>query len=105
MLILYEVSEATITVASGAHAMAFCCSPPSSPPAGGVPPTVDSVIRCPKCGAAKVERMPLDACQITYECTFCGEMLRRKEGDCCVFCSYGSVPCPPVQAGMAGSHA
>ncbi|HEY5608162.1 MAG TPA: GDCCVxC domain-containing (seleno)protein, partial [Alphaproteobacteria bacterium] len=22
-----------------------------------------------------------------------------KPGDCCVFCSYGSVPCPPMQAG------
>ena len=22
-----------------------------------------------------------------------------KPGDCCVFCSYGSVPCPPIQAG------
>ncbi|MFZ0027756.1 MAG: GDCCVxC domain-containing (seleno)protein, partial [Pseudolabrys sp.] len=20
-----------------------------------------------------------------------------KDGDCCVFCSYGSVPCPPIQ--------
>jgi hypothetical protein len=24
-------------------------------------------------------------------------MLRPEPGDCCVFCSYGSVPCPPVQ--------
>jgi hypothetical protein len=23
--------------------------------------------------------------------------LRPKAGDCCVFCSYGTVPCPPVQ--------
>jgi hypothetical protein len=27
--------------------------------------------------------------------------LSPKAGDCCVFCSYGSVPCPPVQQGMA----
>ena len=26
-----------------------------------------------------------------------GAALRPKPGDCCVFCSYGSVPCPPVQ--------
>ncbi|MGH6968533.1 MAG: GDCCVxC domain-containing (seleno)protein [Stellaceae bacterium] len=25
-------------------------------------------------------------------------MLRPKSGTCCVFCSYGSVPCPPTQA-------
>ncbi|MDD2796322.1 MAG: GDCCVxC domain-containing (seleno)protein [Acidocella sp.] len=24
-------------------------------------------------------------------------MLRPKPGDCCVLCSYGSVPCPPIQ--------
>ncbi|MGE0674778.1 MAG: GDCCVxC domain-containing (seleno)protein, partial [Methylibium sp.] len=21
-----------------------------------------------------------------------------KSGDCCVYCSYGTVPCPPIQA-------
>ena len=31
-------------------------------------------------------------------CTNCGTLLRSKAGDCCVFCSYGSVKCPPVQA-------
>ncbi|HEX3339553.1 MAG TPA: GDCCVxC domain-containing (seleno)protein [Pseudolabrys sp.] len=25
--------------------------------------------------------------------------VKLKPGDCCVFCPYGSVPCPPVQAG------
>ena len=43
-------------------------------------------------------RMPTDACQFFYECKGCGERLKPKPGDCCVFCSYGSVPCPPVQA-------
>jgi len=42
--------------------------------------------------------MPTDACQYFYECTGCGTLLRPKPGDCCVFCSYGSVPCPPIQA-------
>ena len=27
------------------------------------------------------------------------KLLRPKAGDCCVFCSYGSIPCPPIQAG------
>nr|WP_279311244.1 GDCCVxC domain-containing (seleno)protein [Salinibacter ruber] len=27
----------------------------------------------------------------------CRTVLRPEEGDCCVFCSYGRVPCPPVQ--------
>jgi hypothetical protein len=59
---------------------------------------VESVITCPRCSTAKTERMPLDACQIAYQCTGCGLVLRPKPGDCCVYCSYGSVPCPPIQA-------
>lgn len=41
--------------------------------------------------------MPTDACQFFYECANCGTLLRPKPGDCCVFCSYGSVHCPSVQ--------
>lgn len=58
---------------------------------------IESVITCPQCGTAKAEPMPTDACQFFYECTACGTRLRPKSGDCCVFCSYGSVPCPPIQ--------
>jgi hypothetical protein len=61
-----------------------------------------SIITCPGCGTAKAERMPADACQIVYVCTACGMRLRPKAGDCCVFCSYGSVPCPPIQAERSG---
>lgn len=56
-----------------------------------------SVITCPECGAAREEQMPTDACQWFYECRACGVLLRPRQGDCCVFCSYGTVPCPPVQ--------
>lgn len=56
-----------------------------------------SVLTCPECGHRSRETMPTDACQWYYECAGCGVLLRPKPGDCCVFCSYGSVPCPPVQ--------
>ena len=59
----------------------------------------ESVIRCPECGAQRREVMPMDACQYFYDCTGCGALLKPKQGDCCVFCSYGTVPCPPKQAG------
>ena len=59
---------------------------------------LESVITCPHCGTRKAEVMPTDACQFFYVCTGCGTRLRPKEGDCCVFCSYGSLPCPPMQA-------
>jgi hypothetical protein len=61
-----------------------------------------SIITCPHCGMRKCETMPTDACRFYYECTGCGARLRPKPGDCCVFCSYGSVPCPPIQAQRSG---
>ena len=57
----------------------------------------ESVVTCPECGHRKTEVMPPHFCQIVYDCTACGAELRPKAGHCCIFCSYGSVPCPPVQ--------
>jgi hypothetical protein len=57
-----------------------------------------SLLTCPNCGQVARESMPTDACIYFYDCAGCGAVLRPKAGDCCVFCSYGSVPCPPVQA-------
>jgi hypothetical protein len=58
-----------------------------------------SILTCPECGQQHRETMPEDACMWFYECKGCGAMLRPKPGDCCVFCSYGTVKCPPVQRG------
>jgi len=58
-----------------------------------------SVLTCPECGSRHEEIMPTDACVYFYPCPSCGAILRPKPGDCCVFCSYGTVPCPPVQDG------
>ena len=60
-----------------------------------------STITCPDCGQVKAETMPTDACQWFYECSNCHTVLKPKAGDCCVYCSYGTVPCPPIQAGDA----
>jgi hypothetical protein len=61
-------------------------------------PILASTLVCPRCGFAKEETMPEDACQFFYQCAGCGALLKPKPGDCCVFCSYGSVKCPPRQA-------
>ena len=61
----------------------------------------DSTITCPHCGFSKTETMPTDACQWFYECTHCHEVLKPLAGDCCVYCSYGTVPCPPIQQARA----
>lgn len=58
---------------------------------------LQSTITCPSCDTSKTETMPSNACQFFYDCTGCGMLLRPKPGDCCVFCSFGTVPCPPIQ--------
>ena len=60
---------------------------------------LESTITCPKCHHSKMEIMPTTACQYFYECEDCKEILKPKKGDCCVYCSYGTVPCPPIQEG------
>lgn len=56
-----------------------------------------SKITCPKCGFEKEETMPTNSCTHSYKCTKCGEVITSKEGDCCVFCSYGDTKCPSKQ--------
>lgn len=60
-----------------------------------------SEITCPNCGHQKAEIMPTDACQYFYECEKCATVLKPSEGDCCVYCSFGTVPCPPIQENKA----
>ncbi|NCD68891.1 GDCCVxC domain-containing (seleno)protein [Mucilaginibacter sp. AK015] len=62
---------------------------------------LNSVIMCPNCGFQKEEEMPTDACQYFYECESCKARLKPLAGDCCVFCSYGTVKCPPIQQGTS----
>src|SRR5258708_37668847 len=56
-----------------------------------------SEITCPKCGFKKTETMPTDVCLLKYTCTGCRAELEPKEGDCCVFCTYGTKKCPSKQ--------
>jgi hypothetical protein len=61
-----------------------------------------STITCPVCAHEASEEMPTDSCQFYYECRQCGALLKPNAGDCCVFCSFGSVPCPPMQSDGPG---
>ena len=56
-----------------------------------------STLTCPECGHAAEHEMPTEACLFFCECEACHALLSPLPGDCCVFCSYGSVKCPPIQ--------
>jgi len=60
---------------------------------------IKTVVRltCPKCRKLQTTKMPTDACQHFYKCQGCSEILKPKEEDCCVFCSYADTKCPPKQ--------
>lgn len=57
----------------------------------------ESDVTCPECGNTTSVSMPEDACVYFWECPECGSIVKPRNDDCCVCCSYGTVPCPPVQ--------
>src|SRR5271168_802925 len=63
------------------------------------------MLTCPVCGHEASEMMPTDSCQYFYKCAVCKPLLKPNAGDCCVFCSYGDVPCPPIQEARASGSA
>jgi Bacteriophage tail assembly protein len=60
-------------------------------------PILQSILRCPHCGHSERLSMPTEACVFFHECAACHAIIRPKPGDCCVFCSFGSEVCPPMQ--------
>lgn len=61
-----------------------------------LPAVMKSTLTCPHCGFAEKLAMPTESCPFFHACGG-GAMLKPQPGDCCVFCSYGNVPCPPRQ--------
>jgi len=59
-----------------------------------------ATLRCPECGHEMIEKMPVNACIRRHECSACATLITPRPGDCCVFCSWGDVACPPVQLGQ-----
>ena len=57
----------------------------------------ECTVTCPGCGHKKKEIMPTDVCVGRFTCEQCDTVLLAKAGDCCVYCSYGDVICPPEQ--------
>ncbi len=61
--------------------------------------SLDSVITCYSCGSMHQEimsqrkRTPM----LSYSCSDCGENLEVTPQDQCIYCTYGSNPCPATQ--------
>ncbi|MFZ4703464.1 MAG: GDCCVxC domain-containing (seleno)protein [Candidatus Methylumidiphilus sp.] len=68
------------------------------------PLVTQAILTCPVCRHGSVETMPFDACLYFWECPGCHTLLKPRSGDCCVFCSYGDTPCPPVQTVTIQQH-
>jgi hypothetical protein len=58
-----------------------------------------SVITCPHCGHAAIERMPSNACRIFYDCRGCGVRLKPKNRRllCVLFLRLGPLSAGPGQ--------
>ena len=59
--------------------------------------TYSNIITCPNCGSRSKEVMPENACQYFWQCPKCKTILKPLQNDCCVYCSYGDIVCPPKQ--------
>ncbi len=56
-----------------------------------------SVLRCPTCVFEEPLRMPMRGRVLRYACGRCDAEFSPAGANCCVFCEYGSVPCPRTQ--------
>jgi len=63
-----------------------------------------STVKCPLCGYRREEEMLVNIVHHSYECGNCKAVIKPKEGDCCVYCSYGTIECPPIQKNSGYSN-
>jgi hypothetical protein len=54
-------------------------------------------VTCPVCKTKVQEKMSSEAPKRIYHCPKCLSWLSPKQGDHCIYDSYGSVKCPPIQ--------
>lgn len=85
-------SESNVKTMENSKKEDLCCKAESSSHQSNT-----SKITCPECGYTKTEILPTDVCTIVYTCEQCNTELTPKEGDCCVYCTYGTHKCPSKQ--------
>ncbi len=58
---------------------------------------LDAIMTCPACGYQQMVTMEAFGQRMLWPCPACGSVLRPRPGEHCIYCSFASVPCPPVQ--------
>jgi len=61
-------------------------------------PILYSQLVCPACGARQLAHMTIATPEESFACSTCGACFVPGPYDCCVFCCFGTVPCPVAQA-------
>lgn len=89
--------EESCTTSCDSTSTSACCIESNSSEKGSEANAEQSTITCAKCGHKKLETMPTEVCQLSYTCEMCRAVLHPKDGDCCVFCTYGDHKCPSKQ--------
>lgn len=57
----------------------------------------NGILTCPVCGFKRTAAIPTPASSYRFACSRCHTVNLPREGDDCVFCSYGSIKCPAKQ--------
>lgn len=69
-------------------------STPSTPSPGVVR---ESTLVCPRCNHGERMMMAENSSLVVHVCQSCGLEMHRLPGNCCLFCTWGTVPCPTAQ--------
>uniref|UniRef100_UPI00404742C2 GDCCVxC domain-containing (seleno)protein n=1 Tax=Polynucleobacter sp. TaxID=2029855 RepID=UPI00404742C2 len=60
-----------------------------------------STITCPHCLGLDILEIPKGESHHLYRCPACSVILKPKSGDCCIFCSFGSIECSNSEQNLA----
>ncbi|WP_286298636.1 GDCCVxC domain-containing (seleno)protein [Polynucleobacter sp. TUM22923] len=60
-----------------------------------------SLITCPCCQETQMLEVQEGLSQQFYRCPSCATLLKTDSGDCCIFCSYGSLTCSNPEQNLA----
>ena len=58
---------------------------------------LQTIMKCPNCRTTETVTMDPKIPGDFFTCKECEKTHEPRLGDCCVYCSYGSVNCPAVQ--------